>query len=94
MVAAFLVRVRTACREERVQVRRSALQDAEELGWGFPRIVAELEDLEVADFERRARSTTRPDDTMWVFCPEAGAITLWIRLIERSGIVVVSFHEK
>lgn len=50
--------------------------------------------LAVADHERCEHSNVHPDDVVWVFCPDdpySGA--LWIRLIERDGIIVVSFHQ-
>ena len=93
-IIGFLLRLRAACKAQRVQVTTAAAQDAEDIGYDFAAILAQLQTLRLPDFEKRVSSTRRPDDQVWVFCPEALSCKLWIRLIERGPFIVVSFHEK
>ena len=65
---------------------------AEDLGWDRTDILLLLDELEVRDFHRVEDSTARPGDLIWVFCPDLSTGMLWIRLVEREEIVVVSFH--
>ena len=59
-------------------------------------MAATLADLEVSDFERCERSTNGPrggHELVWVFTPASDdGLPLWVRLVERGGVVVVSFH--
>lgn len=92
-VAAFLSRVRRAIRVGEVVVSAKALDEAaEDLNWSRDELIVFLTFLEVSDFERVEMSAVRPGDTLWVFCPEIEEGTLWIRIIARKGIIVVSFH--
>lgn len=94
-VAAFLRRVRHLVEDGRLQVTDYARSRAwAELEWTEWDIREQVLTLTVADHERCEDSTVHPDDVVWVFCPENpdhGA--LWIRLIERDGVIVVSFHQ-
>lgn len=92
-LAAFLTRVREAVAAGRLEVTDYAREGADELGWAESDILEQLRELTAEDFLRCEDSTSRPGDLLWVFTPG-----LWdesylrIRLVERSGIVVVSFH--
>lgn len=92
-LAAFLRRVRTAVLERKVFVTGYAREGAEALDWNEDDIITRLRLLTARDWLRTEASTTRRSDIIWVFTPDLGdEAYLWIRLVERSGIVVVSFH--
>jgi hypothetical protein len=76
-----------------VQVTLSAEQDAADVGFDRPMIESLLVRLDVADFETRVPSDPAQGEWVWVFVPSIDELDLWVRLIERAGIVVVSFHE-
>ena len=93
-IRAFLHRLAVAVGDDRVFVTRKAAQEAaEELGFDRVTILNTLAELEVRDFSHVVASTAVPDVRVWVFTPETESMTLWIRLVERTGMVVVSFHE-
>lgn len=54
----------------------------------------QLLDLSADDLLRTESSTAPQGGIVWIFTPEFwdGGF-LWIRLVERAGIVVVSFHK-
>jgi hypothetical protein len=92
-ISAFLARLRIAVRHGHVWVSAKAIDEAlDDLGWERTDILDMLTNLASTDFERTEPSMVRPEDLIWVFCPDSDQGTLWIRLIERAGIVVVSFH--
>ena len=72
---------------------KAADEARDELGMEPADIVSFLPELVEEDFERREPSTQRQGDDIWVFIAAVEHNELWIRLIERNGIVVVSFHE-
>ena len=94
-VASFLGRVRQLVEAGRLQVTDYARSRAwDELEWTEWDIREQVLALTVADHERCERSAVHPDDLVWIFCPDDpdyGA--LWIRLVERDGVIVVSFHQ-
>ena len=91
---AFLRRVRRAVSAGRVEIRAYALDGARDLGWDAADIRAQLLDLVDGDFLRTERSTAPEGGLIWVFTPETWDDEyLWIRLVERKGVVVVSFHQ-
>lgn len=90
---AFLHRVFVAVTHDRIHVTVKAGEEAaNELGWSQAEIIGQLCLLEVADFCRIEGSSVFAGDLVWVFTPESEVGVLWIRLIERHGIIVVSFH--
>jgi len=92
-IAAFLVRTRTALRAGRVVISSYAMEGAEGLGWDESDVFQQLGDLTPDEFLRREKSQVRPWETIWVFTPTLSQEEyLWIRLVERDGIIVVSFH--
>lgn len=92
-VAPFLARLRSAARLGRVRVSAKAVDEARaDLEWDHGTILEVVCGLQADDFERTERSTARPSDVIWVFCPEYDEGTLWIRIVEREGFVVISFH--
>lgn len=93
-VAGFLARLRAYVDEDKVLVRNKALDEARaEFQMEFEDIVAFLPELLEEDFERIEPSKARPEDAVWVFIAEVAHNEFWIRLVERNGIVVISFHE-
>ena len=91
-IAMFLARVLRAAAGGRVVLTEYAEDRAlDELGWSASDVIAQLLVLEISDFHQTER--TRGDALLWVFTPDIGEVgRLWIRLVERQGIVVVSFH--
>ena len=78
----------------RVEVRAYALAGARDLGWEAADIRAQLLELSEGDFLRTECSTAPAGGLIWVFTPDLwDGGYLWIRLIERKNIIVVSFHE-
>jgi len=78
---------------------RCARRRATTLDWGRAtqqdlwHIPEQLKELAVEDHRHCELSKAPTTDAIWVFTPELwGDDLLWIRLIERNGIVVVSFH--
>lgn len=92
-VVRFLARLRQAVADRRVEIREYALDGIRDLGWSAEDATAELKELGVDDFLRVEESTALAGDRIWVFTPETwDDAVLWIRLVERSGVVVISFH--
>ena len=93
-IAAFLVRLRRAVADDRIQVRAYALEGLRDLEWTAEDLRMQLIELTVADLLRTEASMAPQGGVVWVFTPEFwdGGF-LWIRLIERAGIVVISFHK-
>ena len=92
---AFLKRLKLAVERDRVAVSQYAADRAsEELEWTRWDILEQLKELAVNDLRRCEVSRAPTADLIWVFTPEtADDVSLWIRLLERDGIVVVSFHK-
>jgi len=54
----------------------------------------QLLELAIDDLLRTEQSTAAEGGFIWVFTPELwDGGHLWIRLVERAGIVVISFHK-
>jgi hypothetical protein len=93
-VAAFLIRLGRAVSEGRVEIRGYALEGLRDLEWTAADLRLQLLELSVDDFLRTEVSTTPQGGLVWVYTPEFwDGGSLWIRLIERAGIVVISFHK-
>lgn len=93
-LSSFLTRLRQAVSVGRIEVRAYALDGARDLGWDPTDICAQLLELSAEDFLRTERSTAPEGGLIWVFTPDTwDGGHLWIRLIERRNIIVVSFHE-
>lgn len=90
----FLERLRQAVAEERVLVTHYAAERAaDELEWDQWDILEELRELQPADHHRCEVSREPTRDLIWVFTPAHwDGDHLWIRLVERQAIIVVSFH--
>jgi hypothetical protein len=93
-IIAFLTRLRRAITEGRIQVRAYALDGLRDLEWTAEDLRQQLLDLTVDDLLRTESSTAPQGGLVWVFTPEFwdGGF-LWIRLVERAGFVVISFHK-
>lgn len=92
-LAAFLRRARAAVDEGRVILSDYALEGADTLGWEPWDVRMQIRELAVDDWLRCEASTEVPGDMLWIFTPELWDNGyLWIRLVERNGIFVVSFH--
>lgn len=94
-VAAFLRRIREAVAAKRVRASDYARERArEELGWDIFDIGEQLCELTEEDLYRREPSHDRSWEEIWTFTPplldEEGF--LWIRIVERDGFLIVSFH--
>jgi hypothetical protein len=94
-LSGFLVRIQEAVDSGRVRATDYAREGAAVLGWNEWDIALQLRDLRAADWLRCewSRDPLQPA-LIWVFAPDfwdGGG--LWVRLIERSGILVVSFHK-
>lgn len=91
-IAMFLARVLRAAADGRVVLTEYAEDRAlDELGWSASEVIEQLLLLEAGDFHQTER--TRGDAVLWVFTPYVDDVgRLWIRMVERQGIVVVSFH--
>jgi len=94
-LAAFLARVRVAVEERRVRVTDYAREGASALDWNEWDIVEQLRELTATDWLRCESSVDRHRPSLiWVFEPDFwDGGKLWIRLVERSGVLVVSFHK-
>jgi hypothetical protein len=93
-LANLLRRVRVAVEEERVRVTDYAREGAAALDWNEWDIIEQIRELTAPDWLRCEQSTD-PDrpSLIWVFEPDYwDGGKLWIRLVERSGVLVVSFH--
>lgn len=92
-LASFLQRLRRAVLEGRVEIRAYALDGLRDLEWTAEDLRLQLLELGAEDFLRVEDSTAPQGGVIWVFTPELwDGGHLWIRLVERAGIVVVSFH--
>ncbi len=93
-IVASLARLRQVVAENRIQVRSYALDGLRDLEWTAQDLRLQLLDLTVDDLLRTESSTAPQGGVVWVFTPEFwdGGF-LWIRLVERAGIVVISFHK-
>jgi hypothetical protein len=92
-IAAFLRRVRHAVDTGRVELTSYATDGADELGWEPLDVLDQLRELTVEEWFRCEESTAVRGDLIWVFTPNLwDEDYLWIRLVERGGIVVISFH--
>ena len=93
-IAAFLSRLRRAVAEGRVEIRAYALGGLSDLEWTAEDLRLQLIELTMDDLLRTEESTAPEGGLVWVFTPELwDGGYLWIRLVERAGIVVISFHK-
>lgn len=92
-IASFLARVRRAMALGVIRFTDYAYEGIEALGWQREDALLQLIELSAADFHRCEDGRERPG-LIWVFTPdfwEGGMLR--IRLIERHGVVVISFHK-
>lgn len=90
---AFLRRMTRAVHEGRAEIRGYAREGGRDLGWDAKDIRLQLVELTSGDLRRLEESTAPEGGLVWVFTPDFwDGGYLWIRLIERHGIVVISFH--
>ncbi len=93
LLAAFLLRLRRAVDDDRVEIRAYALDGLRDLEWSGEDLRLQLLELTAENFLRTEHSTAREGGLIWVFTPDLwDGGYLWIRLVERAGIVVISFH--
>ncbi|MCK6501942.1 hypothetical protein L6R53_00815 [Myxococcota bacterium] len=92
-VSSFLRRLRHSVSEGRLEIRAYALDGMRDLEWTTDDLRLQLLELARTDFLRVEDSTAPQGGIIWVFTPEYwDGGHLWIRLVERAGVVVVSFH--
>ena len=90
---AFLQRLRRAVHDGRVEIRTYAVEGLREFEWSAGDLRLQLLELTRQDFLRVEASSALQGGLIWAFTPEFwDGGHLWIRLVERSGIVVISFH--
>ena len=83
--------MRAAVADGRVEFTGYAREGADDLGWDQFDMVEQLRELTPDDFLRCEES--HDGSRVWVFIPGLwDDWYLWVRLVERGGIVVVSFH--
>lgn len=95
-LAALLARVRAAVEGERVETTSYAREGAAALEWSDWDIGEQLRELTARDWLRcdESRDPVWGFAVLWVFEPEFwDGGKLWIRLLERDGVLVVSFHK-
>ena len=93
MIESFLSRLRKAVFDGRVRFSHYAAEDLQDMAWSRNDALDQLASLNLDDFLRieTSRVDTLP---IWVFQPDDPWFdALWIRLVERSGVVVISFHQ-
>lgn len=89
----FLARLDQALARDMVFPTREARDVAlEQFGWDEGDMFSLLRVLEEEDFYLTEPSVAPEGGTIWVFVPMTTEGRIWIRLCERRGIVVVSFH--
>lgn len=88
-----LSRVLEASRDGRIFLTAKALQEIDELGLGMDPADAidVVRQITLADFDQRLLSEAT-GEWMYVFKPTVAATCVYVKIIERSGCVVVSFH--
>ncbi len=92
-VVDFLQRVHVAVAAGTFIVTDKAAREVvEELGWDLASVADELLELQPGDYLHSERSRPHPKDMVHTFTPPLDDGELWIRLVERAGIIVVSFH--
>ena len=93
-VGSFLRRLRRALTADNVLLTRKAAEEAaHELHMQREEVFEVLAQLNGLDFDHTAPSAALPGDLVWVFTPVHDGVTLWIRVVERGKVIVVSFHE-
>lgn len=93
-IAAFLLRLGASVADGRVEIRGYALDGLRELEWTAQDLRLQLLELSADDLFRTEESTAVEGGLIWVFTPEFwDGGYLWLRLIERGGIVVISLHK-
>lgn len=94
-IRAFLSRLRRACSHHTVVIDSDTQQEAEDLGFGPTDIENILFNLEIDDLYKKVPCKRYPGHDVWVFTPCIDEqLTLWIRIVELSGILVFSFHHR
>jgi hypothetical protein len=79
---------------EGVEIRGYALDGLRDLEWTVVDLRLQLLELAIDDLLRTEQSTAPEGGLIWVFTPELwDGGHLWIRLVERAGIVVIIFHK-
>lgn len=93
IAAAFLRRLDTALERDAVFTSGDARETAlGQFGWDVGDIFGVLQVLEEEDFHLTEPSLAEEGGTIWVFVPMTDEGRIWVRLCERSDIIVVSFH--
>ena len=93
-VESFLRGLRRALNADNVLITRKAAEEAaSELHMRREEVFEILAELTGLDFDHATASVAVPGDEIWVFTPVCDEVALWIRLVERGKVIVVSFHE-
>ena len=76
------------------QTAAFALDGLRDLEWTAQDLGLQRLELTVDDLLRTEESTAPEGGLVWVFTPEFwDGGYLWVRLVERAGVVVISFHK-
>lgn len=87
-----LGRIRTLAAQQRVRFTMKALRELAVVGLDWLDACEALEGLRSEDFIERLASE-RTGEWMYVFKPQIGAITFYVKVVLRSECLVISFHE-
>jgi hypothetical protein len=91
-LADLLRRVRALAAERKLRFTLKAVRELAAIGLDASDACEALEGLKTADFIKRLVSDAT-GEWMYVFKPKVGGVLVYVKLILRSGSVVVSFHE-
>jgi hypothetical protein len=89
-----LKRIKELAREEKVRLTYKAMREIASIDYGldYDDICQILMDLTSRDSEGRIISNITKE-WMYVFKPEIGNTTIYLKVILRDNCIVVSFHE-
>ncbi len=91
--AAFLARLDAAFDLDQVFATHAAREAAlAQFGWDEGDMFGLLRVLDEDEFLRVEESSAEEGGTIWVFVPTTAQGRIWVRLCERAGIIVISFH--
>ena len=87
-----LRRVRALASERRVRITLKALRELALLGLDTEDACETLQVLRASDFGQTL-SSERTGERMYVFNPDVGDASIYLKFVLRDGCLVVSFHE-
>ena len=91
-IARVAARVRRMAVEGRVRFTLKAVRELGALGLDWSDAVEVLSGLRASTFFERFPSR-ETDEWMYVFKPDVDGMVMYLKLVLRTGCVIVSFHE-